>query len=191
MLPDTGERYLSTPLFADIGEEMTAEELALSRSTPSCRFDVPAPAPVAAPPAPAAAPAALDPEAERFFDNVVRDEPVVLFALEWCEFSWSVRKLFARLGVPYRSVDLDSVAFQAGDLGGKIRAVLAARTHARTIPQVFIGGAHVGGATDLFDAWRSGAARELLVKRGVAFDAAADLDPYSLLPKWLQPRKSA
>jgi cysteine synthase A len=150
---------------------------------------LPAPAPAAAPPAPA--PVALDPEAERFFDDVVRDEPVVLFALEWCEFSWSVRKLFARLGVRYRSVDLDSVAFQAGDLGGKIRAVLAARTGARTIPQVFIGATHVGGATDLFDAWRSGAARELLVNRGVAFDAAADLDPYSLLPKWLQPRKSA
>jgi cysteine synthase len=189
MLPDTGERYLSTPLFADIGEEMTAEELALSRSTPSCRFDVPAPA--AARPVPAPAPVGLDPEAERFFDDVVRDEPVVLFALEWCEFSWSVRKLFARLGVSYRSVDLDSVAFQAGDAGGKVRAVLAARTGTRTIPQVFIGGAHVGGATDLFDAWRSGAVRELLAKRRVAFDAAADVDPYSLLPKWLQPRKSA
>src|SRR5258708_6044126 len=35
MLPDTGERYLSTPLFADIPVDMTEEELALSRSTPS------------------------------------------------------------------------------------------------------------------------------------------------------------
>jgi cysteine synthase A len=34
MLPDTGERYLSTPLFADIPEDMDAEELALSKSTP-------------------------------------------------------------------------------------------------------------------------------------------------------------
>jgi hypothetical protein len=25
----------------------------------------------------------------------------------------------------------------------------------------------------------------------VQYDAAADLDPYALLPKWLQPRKSA
>ena len=33
MLPDTGERYMSTPLFEHIGEAMTAEELALSRST--------------------------------------------------------------------------------------------------------------------------------------------------------------
>ena len=35
MLPDTGERYLSTPLFADIPADMTEEELAISRSTPS------------------------------------------------------------------------------------------------------------------------------------------------------------
>lgn len=34
MLPDTGERYLSTPLFADIPEDMDADELALSQSTP-------------------------------------------------------------------------------------------------------------------------------------------------------------
>jgi cysteine synthase A len=38
MLPDTGERYLSTPLFASIPAEMTPEELAISRSTPSAQF---------------------------------------------------------------------------------------------------------------------------------------------------------
>jgi cysteine synthase A len=38
MLPDTGERYLSTPLFADIPADMTAEELAISRSTPSAQL---------------------------------------------------------------------------------------------------------------------------------------------------------
>ncbi|MFN7089059.1 MAG: PLP-dependent cysteine synthase family protein [Allorhizobium sp.] len=34
MLPDTGERYLTTPLFADIPEDMDADEAALSVSTP-------------------------------------------------------------------------------------------------------------------------------------------------------------
>lgn len=34
MLPDTGERYLSTPLFEDIPEDMTDEEVAISMSTP-------------------------------------------------------------------------------------------------------------------------------------------------------------
>ena len=33
-MPDTAERYLSTPLFADIGADMNEEELAISHSTP-------------------------------------------------------------------------------------------------------------------------------------------------------------
>lgn len=38
MLPDTGERYLSTPLFEDIPEDMDDEEIALSNSTPGYRL---------------------------------------------------------------------------------------------------------------------------------------------------------
>lgn len=34
MLPDTGERYLSTPLFADIQADMNEEELEITKSTP-------------------------------------------------------------------------------------------------------------------------------------------------------------
>ena len=35
MLPDTGERYLSTPLFADIASDMTDEEIEIAGSTPN------------------------------------------------------------------------------------------------------------------------------------------------------------
>ena len=38
MLPDTGERYLSTPLFGNVPAEMNEEEAAISRSTPSAQF---------------------------------------------------------------------------------------------------------------------------------------------------------
>ena len=38
MLPDTGERYLTTPLFDGIEAEMNEEEIALSRSTPGFQF---------------------------------------------------------------------------------------------------------------------------------------------------------
>lgn len=38
MLPDTGERYLSTPLFSEIPAEMTDDEIAISRSTPAAQF---------------------------------------------------------------------------------------------------------------------------------------------------------
>jgi cysteine synthase A len=38
MLPDTGERYLSTPLFGDIGADMNEDELKISNSTPGNRM---------------------------------------------------------------------------------------------------------------------------------------------------------
>ena len=38
MLPDTGERYLSTPLFADVGADMNEDELAIMRSTPGSQL---------------------------------------------------------------------------------------------------------------------------------------------------------
>ena len=101
-----------------------------------------------------------------------RDEPVVMFALEWCEFCWAVRKLFAQLGIAYRSVDLDSVAYQADDRGGKIRAALARRTGSPTIPQIFVGGEHIGGCTDLFDAWRDGDAAAA-DEAGIAYDTTS------------------
>ena len=38
MLPDTGERYLSTPLFADVPADMTDDEVKISMSTPGCQM---------------------------------------------------------------------------------------------------------------------------------------------------------
>lgn len=38
MLPDTGERYLSTPLYESIPAEMNGEEQEISNSTPGCRM---------------------------------------------------------------------------------------------------------------------------------------------------------
>lgn len=183
MLPDTGERYLSTPLFADVSVHMTDEESAISRSTPGYRFDVgPSSKPAAASAAPAPQPWAMD-----FVENSAR-ESVVMFALEWCEFSWSVRRMFQHFGIPFVSIDLDSVAYQDGDRGGAIRAALAERTGVRTIPQVFIAGEFVGGCTDLFDAWREQRAQLLLRKAGVAFRETLKDDPYGFFPAWLHPR---
>jgi cysteine synthase A len=168
---------------------MTPEEWAVSRSTPLCRFDAPAPAAPA--PAVAEPKVAVDPMAAHLVAKIVGTEPVVMFALEWCEFCWSVRKMFAHLGIAYRSVDVDSVEYQKEDLGVNIRGALADRTGQKTMPQIFVGGEHIGGCTDLFDAWRNGSLQKRLSNIAVSYDAAVTLDPYSLLPKWLQPRKSA
>jgi cysteine synthase A len=185
MLPDTGERYLSTPLFDDIAVDMTAEEEAISKSTPLCRFDIrpaAAPAPVEArdPGAPA------DAEAAAFVDKVIAEDPVVMFALEWCEFCWAARKLFRAHAIPYRSIDLDSVAYQERDWGGRVRRAVGARVGAPTIPQIFIGGEPIGGTAEVFDAARSGDLQRRLRDAGVRFDADAQVDYAALLPKWLK-----
>ena len=192
MLPDTGERYLSTPLFDDIVTEMSEAEWEVSRSTPNYRFD--AATTGKAPPKAAkeddAAPR-LDESALEFFKRATSDgeNPVVLFALEWCEFCWSVRKLFARLEIPYRAIDLDSVQYQQNDLGGKIRAVLLDQTGAPTIPQIYIGGEHIGGATDLFNAYKNGNLARRLATLDIGMKAMPDtFEPASLLPGWLHKR---
>ncbi|MBB3192435.1 pyridoxal-phosphate dependent enzyme [Halomonas cerina] len=182
MLPDTGERYQSTPLFDGIEDEMNEAELTLSRSTPGYRFDRPVPA------AKAPVEAAADPEAERFVDACLAEAPVVMFGLAWCEFCWSARKLFARLGIDYRGVDLDGQTCQADDLGVRLRPVLARRTGAPTLPQIFIGGEPLGGCSDLFDAWGDGSLIERLAAYGVSCDANAEIEPETLLPGWLHSR---
>ena len=186
MLPDTGERYLSTPLFEGIAETMTKEELEIAASTPRYRFDV-----AAAPaPAPVAAPEKAKPEAVAFVEEIVNDksQPVVMFALEWCEFCWSVRRLLKEFGIPYRSIDLDSVAYQKDNRGGDIRVALRQKIGSPTIPQIFVGGEYIGGCTETFDAFNKGRLQELLEANGVVFDRGKKADAYSFLPKWLHPR---
>ena len=96
--------------------------------------------------------------------------------------------MFAKYEIPYRAIDLDSVAYQEGDRGGKIRAVLKDRYDVRTIPQVFVGGEFVGGATETFDSLKEGDFQKLLERNSVNYNATVTDDPYSFLPDWLHPR---
>ena len=187
MLPDTGERYLSTPLFYEIAEGMTAQEIEISKSTPRYRFDAPPPTPA---PQPSTEKQQVTARAEEFVTEVISDpeQPVVMFAFEWCEFCWSVRKMFGEFGIPYRSIDLDSVEYQEGNWGGEIRAALGARVSSPTIPQIFVGGEYIGGCTETFDAFNEGTLQDLLAQHRVAFDAGKGIDPYSFLPTWLEAR---
>src|SRR5690606_35056072 len=147
----------------------------------------------AAAPAPAeeTAPDAPTPDATARMEALIADpeHPVVLFALEWCEFCWSVRKLLTAAGVPFRSVDLDSAAYREGDLGRAVRKALAARAGALTIPQDFVGGRHIGGATETFDAFNDGSLGRMLATLGHEVRGVEVGDAYRFLPAWLHPRK--
>lgn len=124
---------------------------------------------------------------EQFLDRVLSDVqiPLLIFAREMCEFCWAARKFFASIEAPYRIIELDSEEYQANGLNRKIRALLQTRTHSGTVPQIFIAGRFVGGATDSFDAWRSGEFQQKLKQAAVPFKESADLNPYSFLSGWL------
>ncbi|MFT3807085.1 glutaredoxin domain-containing protein [Arenimonas sp.] len=171
---------------------MDEAEWNISRSTPGARFDAPPPAPASATapspsPKPAAAPAwpTPSPEIEDFVARVVKDpeQPVVLFALEWCEFCWALRKLFAASGIAYRAVDLDSTTYQREDRGGQIRAVLRGMTGSITIPQVFVDGEYIGGCSETMEAFAAGRLRKYQTK---ALDG--EMDPKRFLPGWIHAR---
>ncbi len=73
------------------------------------------------------------------------------------------------------SIDLDSVKYQENNLGGKIRAVLLDQLGSPTIPQIYIAGKHIGGATDLFATYSKGTLENLLAEQSIQMKAI-DLD---------------
>ena len=185
MLPDTGERYLSTPLFDGIAEIMTDEERDISESSPGYRFSsggggAPVVVPFEAPKR----------HAIEHAEAAIAGDPVVIFALEYCEFCWSVTRLFKAAGIPFVTVDLDSVAYQKDNLGVDLRAALRQMTGAPTIPQVFIDGEHLGGASETFDAFNAGELQAKLSAADIPFDAGMSENAYGFLPKWLHPRSA-
>ncbi len=188
LLPDSAERYLSTPLFADIGDGMDDAEWAISRSTPGARFDVPLACAATAP----VTDAAPDAEAAAFIDDALADrgQPVV-FTLAWCEFGWAVRRLFDACGIAHRSVVLDAPALQAGRTGERIRAELGRRCAASTLPQVFIGGQAIGGCEATFAALADGRLGARLAAVGIALRQPPGFDAARLLPGWRQPAAAA
>ena len=156
--------------------QVDESEMALSCSTPGCRFDVVAAAAPEESGGDRTGAVGIDFGASRFLSRTLEEHPVVMFALEWCEFCWAARKLFQAMDVDFESVDLDSV--------GLVVAVIA-------LVQIFIGGDLIGGCSELFDAYHDGTLQRRLLQSGVRFNGQARVDTAKLLPQWLHPRISA
>jgi cysteine synthase A len=180
MLPDTGERYLSTPLFADISVEMDEEEAGLLETAMSAVA-------VSAVPDEEATQPTLSEEARAFVANSIASNSghIVMFALSWCEFCWSVRKLLHALEVPFVSIDLDLPEFRSSHDVAGVRAALADVTGAPTIPQVFAAGTHIGGCMDVMRTAASGELQKLLAEKSIPCGLGS-IDPYQFLPNWVK-----
>ena len=72
--------------------------------------------------------------------DLVSGNTVVVFSKSYCPFCVDVKKLLSQLGVTAKTIELD----QEAD-GSAIQAALAEWTGQKTVPNVFIGGNHIGG----------------------------------------------
>ncbi|XAR51885.1 Thioredoxin-disulfide reductase [Bertholletia excelsa] len=72
--------------------------------------------------------------------EIVASNPVVIFSGTPCPYCVNVKKLLTELGAAYKAIELDTEID-----GREIQAALAEWTGQRTVPNVFIGGNHIGG----------------------------------------------
>ncbi|XP_017973607.1 PREDICTED: glutaredoxin isoform X1 [Theobroma cacao] len=72
--------------------------------------------------------------------QIVSSNQVVVFSKTYCGFCNRVKQLFTQLGASYKTIELN----QESD-GDDMQAALLEWTGQRTVPNVFIGGIHIGG----------------------------------------------
>ena len=70
--------------------------------------------------------------------------PVLIYTKSTCSYCHAAKDLLRQKGAPFEEISVD------GDRAGQ--AAMAAKAGGRsTVPQIFIGSAHVGGCDDLYE----------------------------------------
>ncbi|KAJ9176523.1 hypothetical protein P3X46_011828 [Hevea brasiliensis] len=92
--------------------------------------------------------------------KTVAENPVVVYSKTWCSYSSEVKTLFKKLGEEPLVIELDEL----GPQGPQLQKVLERLSGQHTVPNVFIGGQHIGGCTDTLKLYRKGELEPLLSK---------------------------
>lgn len=72
--------------------------------------------------------------------SAIKDNNVMVFSTTYCPYCAQVKSLFSSLDVHHAVWELDE-----REDGSEIRQFLVEETGQRTVPNVFVGGKHVGG----------------------------------------------
>ncbi|KAK8945209.1 Monothiol glutaredoxin-S10 [Platanthera zijinensis] len=101
---------------------------------------------------------------EEAVKKTVAENPVVIYSKTWCSYSMEVKALFKRMGVDAHVIELD----QLGSQGPQLQKVLERLTGQFTVPNVFIGGKHIGGCTDTVKLWHDGKLAPMLSELNIS-----------------------
>ncbi|KAI3880165.1 hypothetical protein MKW92_016548 [Papaver armeniacum] len=102
--------------------------------------------------------------------EIVSSTPVVVFSKTYCGFCTSVKKLLTQLGAAFKVIELN----QESD-GDDIQAALLEWTGQRTVPNVFIGGKHVGGCDSVTGLHQKGKLVNMLTEAGAIGNNSSQL----------------
>lgn len=81
--------------------------------------------------------------------------PIVIYTKPSCPYCRAAKELLRRKGAPFEEISVD------GDRAGQ--AAMAQKAGGRSsVPQIFVGAAHVGGYDDLYDLESAGRLDALL-----------------------------
>ncbi|XP_022994680.1 glutaredoxin [Cucurbita maxima] len=102
--------------------------------------------------------------------QIISSNPVVVFSKTYCGYCSRVKKLLTQLGASHKVIELD----QKSD-GDAIQSALAEWTGQTTVPNVFIGGKHIGGCDAVTNKQSSGQLVPLLAAAGAIANDSAQL----------------
>ncbi|GFQ07723.1 glutaredoxin, partial [Phtheirospermum japonicum] len=92
-------------------------------------------------------------------EEIVASNPVVVFSKSYCPYCVAVKELLRKLGATYKVIELNNESD-----GSEIQAALKEWTGQRTVPNVFIGGKHIGGCDDTTNLHNQGKLNALLTE---------------------------
>ena len=170
IIPDGGERYLSTPLFRNIPARSYEAEINLSLTTSN--------EPPPHPEYPEASPEAMD-----FVNEHINNHKVLVWSLEYCETCWTLTRFLDRIKVPYERITIDSFKYSKDQTGNQFRTALRELNDYPSFPQLYINGEFIGGAIDVCMMWKKGRLQAMLDEAGLNEDnfGRYNGDPFEFL----------
>eukprot|EP00347_Sterkiella_histriomuscorum_P004480 403360305 len=95
-------------------------------------------------------------------NEVIQSTPVVVFSKTYCPYCVEAKNILKKGNVQFLARELDNE-----DDGAETQDALKQLTGQSTVPNIFIGGNHVGGCSDLKSKLKSGEVKNLLEAAGV------------------------
>uniref|UniRef100_A0A2N9IXQ4 Glutaredoxin n=1 Tax=Fagus sylvatica TaxID=28930 RepID=A0A2N9IXQ4_FAGSY len=102
--------------------------------------------------------------------EIISSTPVVVFSKTYCGYCTRVKQLLTQVGATYKVIELD----EESD-GSDIQLALAEWTGLKTVPNVFIGGKHIGGCDTVVEKYQAGQLAPLLTEAGAIANNTAQL----------------